>query len=68
MTLTVCSKGMPDIRTTRGDDNLEVQFYGVADQVWSQRDLASICVLCSCHALVPNFEDWSMVEEIQSNK
>ena len=42
--------------------DLEVRFYGVANQVQSQRDLASTYVLCSCHVPVPNFRDRSVRE------
>ena len=55
-----CFQNTLEIGTTRGDSDLGVQFYGVAYQVQSWRNLASTHVLHFCHALVPNFGDQSI--------
>ena len=45
----------PMIGTTLGSRIPEVRFYGVMEEVRSQRDLASTYVLCYPHTPVPNF-------------
>jgi len=65
-----CSNISRDQNYNRGSRIPEVQFYGVMERVWSQRDLASTYVLRYLHTPVPNFGGQSIgvCPEVQTKK